>query len=77
MTIVDLAGHERAARLDINEKRYKEMLFINECLAILMGTSKQISRGTKPDFTIHPITHFLSDCMGSERWLNETSILIN
>ena len=45
MTIVDLAGHERAARLDINEKRYKEMLFINECLAILMGTTKQVSRG--------------------------------
>ena len=64
MTIVDLAGHERAARLEINEKRYKEMLFINECLAILMGTSKQISRGKKPDVTIHPIMHFLSDCIG-------------
>ena len=66
ITIVDLAGHERAARLEINEKRYKEMLFINECLAILMGTSKLISRGKQPDFTIHPITHFLSDSMGGE-----------
>ena len=66
ITIVDLAGHERAARLEINEKRYKEMLFINECLAILMGTSKQISRGKKPDFTIHPIMNFLSDCIGGD-----------
>ena len=29
-TIVDLAGHERAARLEINDKRYREALFINE-----------------------------------------------
>jgi len=40
MAIVDLAGHERSARLDINEKRYIEMLFINECLANLMDTTK-------------------------------------
>ena len=77
MTIVDLAGHERAARLEINEKRYKEMLFINECLAILMGTSKQISRGNQPDFTIHPIMHFLSDCIGGNWWVKQTCILIN
>jgi len=66
MTIVDLAGHERAARLEINEKRYKEMLFINECLAILMGTSKQISRGKDPDLTIHPIMHFLSGSIAND-----------
>lgn len=65
-TIVDLAGHERAARLEINEKRYREALFINECLGVLMGTTRTLSRGKIPDYTIHPIMHMVSDTLGGD-----------
>lgn len=63
VTIVDLAGQERPARLDINEKRYREALFINESLDCLMDTTQKISRGVVPRYNIHPTMEMLADTL--------------
>lgn len=76
VTIVDLAGQERAARLDINEKRYREALFINESLDCLMGTTRRISLGRVPDFSMHPVMFSLSDTLGGEYGKQSTQLLV-
>ena len=75
-TIVDLAGHERSARLEINEKRYREALFINECLGIIMGVTRSLSRGKVPDYTIHPVTHMTDDTLGGNANEQQTQIFV-
>ena len=75
-TIVDLAGQERAARLDINDKRYREALFINESLDCLMGTTRKVSVGKTPDFTIHPVMLSISDTFGGNWQKNSAQIFV-
>ena len=70
---VDLAGQERAARLEINEKRYREALFINETLDCLMKTVRRKAKGIRPDFNIHPIMNALSDALGAGMWPDSTN----
>ena len=41
-----------------------------------MGTTKKLSRGKKPDYTISPVMNMLSDTFGGEWQTQQTNILV-
>jgi hypothetical protein len=80
-TFVDLAGYERIAKIEISEKLYLEACFINESLEELQKAARDLTYGTRKyrdiDFSLNPLTHIISDTLGSLHGYSQLLVLIN